>query len=194
MISWPRLIQEEITHHPIPPCFIAIKGTLQSLFNSFKLLQKTGRALSWSSFCFPLSFTCFLCCFSSPLPEISWKLSSVGDLPLPLSLLLLFFFFPFCKSTFDLSFERDKKQTWYWFHQQEFSFVKMTPLLYKRFIGQVLCRQSSSCTESMPIIFIHSWIFESIIILYARKMTKYLIISFPSDTLFKLFPAFMHVV
>ena len=79
---------------------------------------------------------------------------------------LTFFFFPFCKSTFDLSFERDKKQTWYWFHQQEFSFVKMTPLLYRRFTGQVLCRQSSSCTDSMPIIFTHSWIFESIIMLY----------------------------
>lgn len=43
VLSSLHLILEEITPHP--PCLFAIKGTLQSLFNSFRILQKMGTAL-----------------------------------------------------------------------------------------------------------------------------------------------------
>ena len=84
----------------------------------------------------------------------------------PLSLLLLFFFlFVRAHLTWVSRGTRSKLGT----DSTNKNFHLLKWLVYKRFTGQVLCRQSSSCTESMPIIFIHSWIFESIIILYVIR-------------------------
>lgn len=100
--------------------------------------------------------TSFLCQFSSPLSEIFWKLSSVGDLPLPFSLLLWVFFFPSCNSTFDFNGvsggTRSKLGTYSTnknFYLLKWFLCSTKDLQAGFFVGSFICMYS------MPKIYIH---------------------------------------
>lgn len=152
---------------PSPLVLLLLKALskVSSIHLSFYKRQEEACLGAASAFHSPFS-THFQCWFSSPLLRNLLKTLICGW-PTPTLFALTFFFFLFVRAhlTWVSRGTRSKLGT----DSTNKNFHLLKWLVYKRFTGQVLCRQSSSCTESIPIIFIHSWIFESIIILYVIR-------------------------